>query len=205
VSSPFFGPYMFQELHFSYQEYTIGQMSVVATKFLTFPLWGKVVDRQGPRGVYHLAAVMVALVPIPWLWTHGLGWAVVAQVLSGFSWAGHELSYFTLLLRSSWKRTRPITFAAQSICNGSAQIVGGLLGGALMGATARDFHLVFAVSTAARLAVALAIPAWARDRRGGGEPGRRSVLLQVIGFRPGGGLVHRAVEPRRRPPSRRPK
>jgi MFS family permease len=201
VSSPYFGPFMLEDLQFSYVEYTIASACVVLLKFVALPLWGRSVDAFGARPVYALAAVAVAVVPLPWLWANGLVGVALAQGLSGFAWAGYEISFFGLLLSSSYRRTRPVLFAAQSLCSGSAQVTGMLVGAALLGLFGRDLRLLFGVSLFARLAVALTAPRWAPAQARGAGPGRRAILVQVLGFRAHGGLVHRAVEaPERSPP-----
>ena len=47
------------------------------------------------------------------------------------AWAGYELSFFSLILESSYRRTRMPMVAAQNVFNGMAQLAGGLLGGNL--------------------------------------------------------------------------
>jgi len=193
VASPYFGPYMLEGLRFTYLEYVAATMAVVLAKIVALPAWGRTVDRRGARPTYALAALLVALVPLPWLWAKGLGWVVVGQSLSGLSWAGYEIAYLSGLLWASTKRTRPYVFAAQTLLNGSMQLLGGLAGAALLAAAGREFRVVFAVSLLARLALAAVVPRVV-PRGEGEEPGRAVPLLRVIGFRAHGGLTHRPVD-----------
>jgi len=194
VASPYFGPFMLENLQFTYLEYTVATACVVLMKFVALPLWGRSVDAHGARPVYALAAAAVAIVPLPWLWTSGLLGVALAQMLSGFAWAGYEISFFGLLLSSSYRRMRPVLFATQSLCSGSAQLAGMLCGALLLGVLGRDLRMLFGVSLVARLGVALTAPRWAPAGAPAAGPGRRAVLVQVLGFRAHGGLVHRAVE-----------
>lgn len=67
VASPFFVPFMLQELRLTYFEYTMATLTVVAAKSVFLPAWGPVVDGHGPRAVYPLAALLTALIPIPFI------------------------------------------------------------------------------------------------------------------------------------------
>jgi MFS family permease len=194
LASPYFAPFMLEGLRFTYMEYMLATLSVVVAKFLLLPAWGRVVDRHGPRAVYALAAILVGVVPLPWLWANGLAWVVAGQVLSGFSWAGYEVAYLSSLLAASTKRVRPYVFAAQTVCHGVAQLAGGLLGAALLAAVSRDFRIVFAASMVARLGVAALVPRLVPTEPAAEPVARGALLLRVIGFRPHGGLVHRPVD-----------
>jgi len=206
VSSPYFTPFMLEQLHFRYWEYTLASLAIVLFKVVCVPAWGRVIDGQGAHPTFALAAFLSALVPLPWLWANGLGWALVAQSFSGFAWAGYEVSLFALLLESSYKGTRPHAFAAQSLLHGTGQLLGGLAGAAAL-LWLGDLRALFALSLAARLGLALAarnlVPEPPRDAR----LTKPALLLRVIGLRPSGGLAHRPLaleaEPRRALPSRK--
>lgn len=194
LASPYFGPHMLRNLHFGYLEFSISTVAVVVMKSLFLPVWGRLVDQQSPRQVYLLVAVLVAIVPLPWVFLGGLPMAILAQCLSGASWAGHEVSYFALLLDNSYRKTRPLVFAAQSVFNGAGQILGTLLGAALLRPLGGLFPALFAASAAARLSVALLLPRWVSETRGAAPLGRSALLLRMIGIRPHGGVTHRPVE-----------
>lgn len=190
LASPYFTPFMLEELRFSYLELTLATITVIAAKILLLAQWGKAIDAHGARQVFVLCAMLAALVPVPWVFSGGLGLALVAQALSGSSWAGYELSYFSVLLGSTFRRTRPQTFAAQNALNGLAQLAGSLGGVLLLGVLGGDLRAVFAVSAVTRLGLALGATRWLPQP----QPeviGRRALLLRVVGFRAHGGLVHR--------------
>ncbi|HVS65979.1 MAG TPA: MFS transporter [Thermoanaerobaculia bacterium] len=195
LASPYFTPFMLQELRFTYFELTLATATVIAAKILLLPKWGQVIDAHDARVVFTLCAVMAALVPVPWIFGHGLAMALFAQAFSGASWAGYELSYFSVMLASTYRRTRPQSFAAQNALNGSAQLLGGLAGAWLSSRLGGDFRMVFAASAVSRLLLAAAAPAWLPHIAPGVPIGRRAVLLRVVGFRPHGGLIHRLVLP----------
>ncbi len=192
ISSPYFSPYMLTELGFDYAEFMIATVSIVLWKVAMLPAWGRVIDHHGARPTFALAAVLAAIVPLPWLWADGLGWVLVVQSFSGFAWAGYEVSYFALLLESSYVRTRAQLFAAQSVANGSGQLLGSLVGGAMLQFSG-GFVLLFALSVVGRLVLAILVPGLVPAVRRGPHLGRRDIFLRVIGLRPHGGLVHRPM------------
>ena len=193
MASPYFGPFMLQELRLTYAEYMAGSVAVVVMKFTSLPAWGRMIDRYGARAAFLLAVVLVALVPLPWLWVRGVAMVVAAQALSGFSWGGHEVSQFSLLLESSHARSRLHVFAMMSVFTGVAQLVGSLLGGWLLMKVDRNFLVVFVVSALCRLGVALAAPAIIPAGVGAPGIGRRRLFLRLLGFRVSGGMESRPI------------
>jgi len=192
VASPFFTPFMLQELGFAYWEYTLATLAIVLFKVLFVPAWGRVIDSHGAHAVFVLAAFLTAVVPLPWLWADGVVWAVVAQAFSGLAWAGYEVSLLALLFESSYRGTRPHVFALQSLLHGGGQLAGSLLG-ALALTRWNDLRLLFALSLGTRLALALAMPGFVPRTAPGETPGKGALFLRVIGLRPSGGLAHRPV------------
>lgn len=194
VASPYFQPYMLRDLRFTYFEFMLASMSVVACKVLFLPVWGRLIDANGPRAICAICALFLALVPLPWLWARGLVWVAIAQGFSGMSWAGFEVSQFTLLLETTYKRTRLVVFAAQSVSNGFCQLLGGLTGALLAGGAALDLRVVFAISLAGRLVVASAFPRMLPAPAGVPELRARDLLLRVVGVRPAAGVVHQPID-----------
>lgn len=195
ISAPFFTPFMLQELQLSYLGYTLAMVTIVLLKFTTLPAWGNLVDSHGARPVYVTAAFLLAIIPLPLLFASGLMWVVVAQALSGFSWAGHEISSLSLMLESSSRKTRAQLFATQSVINGGALLVGSMVGALIVGmAGGADYRLAFAAGTLGRLAIAVAMARLLPRPPGGRHVSRREILLRVVGFRPDGGLRQRPVD-----------
>ncbi len=193
VSSPYFGPFMLRGLGFNSFEYMLALGVVVAFKVLFLPSWGRAIERYGPGPVFRLSALLVSLVPLPWLLADGLFWALVGQAFSGFAWAGYELGLFTLQLGVSTKKSRPLLFAAHSLFNGLGQLGGTLVGGWFLGAApqASTYRWLFFVSMLGRVFSAL-VARRLLPRADELQPVRqRDLLLRVIGFRPHGGLTHR--------------
>lgn len=200
VAGPFFTPYMLADLHLSYVAYmgALGAQAVV--KFASMRWWGRVVDRHGPKVAYGMGMLLAAMVPLPWVWIDGLPAVLLAQGFSGLAWAGYEVALFTVLLHCSRRSTRPQLFAAQTFGNALGQWGGSLIGGQHV--DTHGYAGTFAASGTARTAVGLlmivALWGWRFEFRR-----RMSMLLRVVGYRPGPGLVHRPIEEPTRPRSRR--
>lgn len=193
LASPYFAPFMLDDLHLGYGGFMAASLAVVVFKVVAVPPWGRVVDRRGARPALHVAALLVALAPLPWLWTGNLGWALAAQAFSGVAWAGYDVALFTLLLDSSRSGTRPHVFALQSLFHGGGQLAGGLLGAAFLPFLRDEYLTLFAVSLGARLLVVLALPLLVSSvPRPRGAP-RRGLAFRFVGWRSAGGVAARPV------------
>jgi MFS family permease len=193
LSSPYFAPYMLEALRFSYVQYMGASVFVILCKAAAAAWWGGAVDRHGPRRIFAVAMVLVAIVPLPWLFARGLAVVLAAQALSGGSWSAYELSYFTLLLDSSTRRTRPPLFAAQSLLLGWSQLAAGVLAASMLERLGGDFRALFGLSAALRLGVAAAAPGFITWTAPITPVQARRIALRALGIRPSGGLAQRPV------------
>lgn len=157
-SSPYFAPFMLEDLRFEYYEYMLATIAVVLAKAGCAVGWGRIVDGQSSRLVFLTAMIGVALVPLPWVWSHGLGLVIAAQILSGAVWSGYEIGYLGLLLEGSSRKTRPFVFAAQSLLNGTMQISGTLFAATVLIPHLAGYREVFLASALARLGLVVVAP-----------------------------------------------
>lgn len=193
LSAPYFGPFMLETLRFTYLQYMSASIFVVVCKAVSTLWWGRAVDRFGARRIFILAVLLVGTVPLPWVVADGLWVVWLAQGLSGASWSAYELGFFTLLLESSTRRTRPAIFAAQSLLAGWAQLGGGALGASLLPGLGGKYVALFGLSAACRLLVGLFIPLVVRPAAPLTPVRGWWPALRTLGFRPGGGLSRRPV------------
>ncbi|MCB9798084.1 MAG: hypothetical protein H6741_35855 [Alphaproteobacteria bacterium] len=189
LGSPFFAPFMLSELRFGYLTYLLAQAVLVGCKVALLPLWGRAVDRYGARSVYLVAALLVALVPLPWVLADGVALVLVGQAMSGTAWAAHEVSLLSLTLGAGAGRHRVVLLATQSVAHGLAMFLGGLLGAAVFALWPGAFAHVFLATAAARLGVALVAHRLLEgvDPRGPVPPAR------VAGWLPHGGMLRRPL------------
>jgi MFS family permease len=159
VAGPFFSPYMLHDLHMSYIVYTaLNSVTGLATVgFMTW--WGKRIDRAGSIKVLKITSLFVPFVPLGWLPSHSLWWLAIMQVFSGFAWAGFQLSSGVFIFDATppQNRTRYIAVYNSLIYLGASvgALVGGVVTPLLPPIMGSPFLSIFAVSGAARLAVAL--------------------------------------------------
>jgi MFS family permease len=201
VASPYFGPFMLESLRFEYWQYTIASAAVIVAKVTFLSFWGRRVDQVGARPVFLVATLLTAVVPLPFLWAEGLGWVIVAQLLSGIAWGGFELSIFTLMLERTYRRVRAQIFALQSLANGLAQLVGSLVGALLVSGFGMELVWVFGVSFVGRILISTQLDRLVPEAPWETPLRRREVLYRVAGFRVSGGLGLRPLpEPASPPP-----
>lgn len=192
-SAPYFAPFMLEDLEFSYAQYMTASLCVIVFKALLTSSWGRLIDRRGAKRVFLATMLLVALVPLPWVFAEGLGVVLLAQAVSGSSWSGLEVSYFSLLLETSTRRTRPFVFAAQSISNGLFQLAGVLVAARLIFPRVGDYRDVFAISVAGRLGLTLAAPLLLLGIRRGPAAVWSRLGLRPFGLRFNGGFSMRPV------------
>jgi MFS family permease len=138
-------------------------------KALTMTYWGKLTKTFGNKNLMRVSSVLVALIPLGYV-SAGLFfkgtpyafWAVLAgEIISGFAWAGLELTTFNYMLEHSSQRTRAKLFAYFGVALGTAVIIGGLAGSALLNvlqhipAIADAFIIVFGLSAFIRLTASI--------------------------------------------------
>jgi hypothetical protein len=192
-SAPYFAPFMLEELQFTYAQYMGAALCVIVFKALLTSSWGRLVDRRGAKRVFLVTMTCVALVPVPWIFAQGLGFVLVAQAVSGSTWSGFEVSYFSLLLETSTRKTRPFVFAAQSVSNGFFQLAGVLVASRLIFPRVEDYRDVFAISVAGRVAVTLLAPTLLMGIRRGPAAVWSRLGLRPLGLRWNGGFSMRPV------------
>lgn len=140
VASPLFAVYMLNDLGYSYIAYTAVVLMPMVMKVLTVRLWGKYADRFGNRNIMHVSLFLIALIPICWAipayFLEGnpilFYFILFAEGLSGFAWAGFELSTFNYMLETSPSGLRARMFAYFNMIWGASVFVGGFVGSLLL-------------------------------------------------------------------------
>jgi MFS family permease len=194
-SSPYFAPFMFDELQFTYLQYMAASLTAILAKMAASLGWGRLVDRYGARGVFLVCMVFIALIPLPWVWARGLGVVIFAQLVSGSSWSGFEVGYLSLLLENSRSRERPYLFALQSLGNGWMQLAGAMVASLVIMPRVGGFRDIFAISMAGRLLVAMSAPLVLAGLERGARPALAEIGWRVFGLRPHGGFSVRPILP----------
>jgi predicted MFS family arabinose efflux permease len=131
IASPFFAVLMIRDLRFNYLTYTLITLSATLATNITIKRWGVHADRIGNLKVLRLTSRLIAFVPLMWLVSQDPYFLFIAQLFSGFAWAGFNLSASNFIYdaASPAKRTRCIAYF--NVFNGLSLCLGALLGGYL--------------------------------------------------------------------------
>ena len=166
LASSYFALYMLKNLAMGFTLIALHGTSVAALRMLAAPLWGRAIDRLGPRPVLVACSFGVSIVPLLWLAAtpHFLWPIALDAVISGLLWGGHGIAVFALPLASSPRHGRPFYLAAFAVAGGVAFSASTALAGALAqslpptvriaGGEFANLQLLFLLTSAARLMAA---------------------------------------------------
>jgi MFS family permease len=130
--APFFTPYMLNELGFDVGLLGILAATSIITKVISFPYWGKAIDRFGNRTVLVATGFAITVIPLMWLFSKDPLMIGVFQVASGFAWSGYELSIFNSALSIVGRELRPSFISKYNAFNAIATGLGAIAGGAFL-------------------------------------------------------------------------
>lgn len=124
---------MLKTLQVGFAGLSLYTATIALMRVISAPLWGRVLDRRGARGILVKTSLGVAAFSAVWLWAApGRIWLVaVDAVVSGALLGGHELALFTLPLTIAPRPSRAVYMAAFVMASGIAFGVASMLGGAL--------------------------------------------------------------------------
>ncbi len=169
MAGPFFTVLMLKDLHFAYTTYIAVSSVQALAIYLSMKRWGRHADRTGNMKIIRVTSRLVVFVPALWLAGSSPLYLILAQVLSGFIWAGFNLSASNFVYDASSPGDRTGRIAHLNAATGTGLCLGALAGGLLIPLLPpvlghRIFSL-FLVSTAAGLVAAFFIPFGVREVR----------------------------------------
>ncbi len=193
TSSPYFMPFMVQELKYSLVEYTALTSIPFVGRFLFLANWGRTVDGMKPFLGLTVAGFGIALVPGLWVAFPYYGFLMFLEMLSGIMWGGFELCALMILrLRYGSRSLKPIALHMALMNLGA--MAGAQIGGHLL-ESGWTFKNLFYLSTFFRVSVTLAylmrissIPLTYQSVRAYGV-----FLTSVLAIRPSMGNVGRLL------------
>lgn len=172
LAAPFFVVYMLRDLGFDYFTFTFIISAGMIAKFLSNAYWGKLIDKYGNRLILRVTGILVAVVPLLWLFTPDYRALALVEMFSGFAWAGFELATFNYIISVNSLEKTANTVANHNFYNGLGIVAGAAIGSLLTVAFAgQQFFwmggllLVFLVSGLLRLLVAAYFLPRIRDNR----------------------------------------
>lgn len=209
MAGPYFAPFMLRDLGFNYLEFLASSVVFNIAQIVTMHRWGRLCDRVGARRILRVTAVLIPLVPLPWLVTTRWEWILAAQTFSGVIWGGFNLAAMNFLFDavSPAKRARCVAYY-HLLLNG-AMLAGATIGGFLstrLGDAVFGFPLqtLFLISAVARVLPVLLLLPLVREVRPVEAVKTWDVWFTVIGLRPlrglGLGVISSVDEPPLKPP-----
>lgn len=190
VAVPFFTPYMLRDLELNLDAFAWLTSVAIITKVVTLPLWGQFVRRTSMSAAMVLSVAIISAVPAIWVWSTSISDLILVQAIGGVGWAGFEYVSLQLLLAGSPKESSVEFFSLSSSITGTLQLLGSLLGSALL---AQDlaYHAVFLLSSGLRalplLLLAPVVLSMSRGLR------FRQLWLRLVSVRPTTGPEHRPL------------
>ena len=201
LASPFFTPYMLQDLNLSYLIFTVVNAAAIVVKVLSMPVWGRAADRFGARRVLSLTGALMPLVPIFWLLSSDVAWLIAIQAYSGFIWGGFEVAAFSFIFDTTSPQKRATCVAYYNMINGAALISGALLGSLVVRMNAlfwSKYLLVFLLSGILRFFASIIFLPRLREVRKVETIGYSRLFLKVVTSVPTMGLVYELIPFRRK-------
>ena len=112
TAAPFFPVFMLKDLSMSYVLYGSLTATATLTIYLAMRRWGRHADKFGNLRTIKLSAFLISLNPLFWLFSHNPAVLFLAQIASGFGWAGFTLcsSNFIYDCAIPEKRTRCVAY-----------------------------------------------------------------------------------------------
>ncbi len=161
VAAPFFSPYLVETLRATPD--VVGILSIISplTALPGQRLFGRLVDRWGPRRVQLVTGLLIPWLPLGWALTRSPWHVVPIHVVSGFMWAGYNLANFNLLLTLTPEDLRPRYTALYQIVVTTAFAAGAAVGSLTIemvksaSTQVWGYYAVFILSSVGRLAAAL--------------------------------------------------
>lgn len=132
LAAPFFTVYMISELQIGYWWFAVISAASMLAAILSQRYWGRLSDRYGDKNVMMICAVLASLVPLIFVFSRDVPLLMLANIFSGFAWAGLDLVTFNFLLDSSPPMKRPLFISSYQFFDGIAVAGGSLAGGAII-------------------------------------------------------------------------
>lgn len=170
IAGPFFVIYMLHDLHLTYWEYGTWLGAGIIGQFLTLPAWGQFGDRFGNKALLTFTGLLVAFLPMLYLFGTSWPFLVTVNFFGGVVWAGLGLGLNNYVFDAVRPTDRAKAVAVSSTVNAIGWALGTVIGswlinnvpgtlrfGALVLQPASNLPFLFFLSGLLRLIVAAAL------------------------------------------------
>ena len=193
MSGPFFAVWYLRDLHFNYLFISIA-LSLTVLGSITFAgFWGKLSDNLGSGRVLWISAFLVALVPLPYVFTGERFVLWACCFYSGATWGGYNLANFNHMLGVTEQRHRSHYLAFASLVVGLVgcgfSLSGGFLATRLPQIMEWRLQSLFLLSGCLRLTLAAVLYFLMRHDRAPAARDPMVIYMELPGFRTGAELI----------------
>jgi len=153
ITGPYFTPYMRQQLHMPYWQYTIVVGIQFAAKMLAMPFLGRLAQRLGADRLLRISSISVIPLAALWIFADNFAYLLLLQATAGVFWGGYELAFLLLFFEAIPAKERTSLLTNFNAANSAAICFGSLLGGLLLTQLGKDqqaYQVAFALSSILR-------------------------------------------------------
>ena len=154
-AGPYFVPYLFVKLEFSYAQYVVLIAAAFLAKIISMNAWGRFASRLGATRLLWVGGIGITPVAALWLISDDFIFLVFIQLIAGVVWGAYELAFFLLFFETIPEEHRTSVLTVYNLANTAAWVAGSTLGGLLLYSlhTHRSAYLLlFALSSVGRVA-----------------------------------------------------
>ncbi|MBC7538837.1 MAG: hypothetical protein H7281_08450 [Bacteriovorax sp.] len=167
ISSPFFVPYMMNDLKLSMAQYVILSSIPYFGRAIFFNLWGRAGRNYGAFYGIQLTALYISFIPIIWILTRNYSILILTEILAGISWGGFELNQVLMVqnfMHHSMKEGSRVLLGIHMALTNFFGVLGAVIGSILIDAQ-WTFYQVFCLSALLRFLVAFILISKASSQR----------------------------------------
>lgn len=153
IASPFFLPFMTQELKLSPTYYAVLTAAPLLSRIIVLGNWIDLNKGANPFQIIQICALGISTLPILWALNSNFYLLLMYQLLSGFFWSGMEFSSTLMIQNFTYGHSRVLLSKLTSL-NTLFTVLGAVIGGILF-KYHFDYSQVFAASTIVRFLSAI--------------------------------------------------
>ncbi|HAZ12252.1 MAG: hypothetical protein A2X86_03355 [Bdellovibrionales bacterium GWA2_49_15] len=155
LSSPFFMPYMINDLKLNTVDYVLLTAIPYIGRALYIQNWGKASKGIRPFWGAQIATVFVAFLPPLWMLSTNFYYLSALQIFSGIFWGGMEITMLLVVQNLYYGKAR-FLLSVQNTVLVFFSVLGSLIGAQLLGSGLTYFN-IFLLSGCLRFVIALAL------------------------------------------------